>query len=126
MRVERRETTESVTGFLAGGGGIPSRVAGNVVMTETSRQQSNLGTDTLGHDNVGHQLLRKLGWDGGGRSRSDSNVVAASLAATVTAAAGRGSGSHAENIRKEWDVIEAKAAANAKRGGVGPPSHQGL
>jgi RNA-binding protein 5/10 len=71
----------------------------------TQRETSN-PLDKLGADNIGHQLLQKLGWESGGslgRKGGDSTGASGST--------GEANRTTEENLRKDWDRIEALAGA---------------
>ena len=79
-------------------GPIDSTITGitpDVARREIAQNGGSLPVDTLGKDNVGHQLLQKLGWNA-------ENVATG--------------GTASDTIRKEWDQIEARAASARPRG----------
>jgi hypothetical protein len=61
------------------------------------------GSDSLGSDNIGNQMLHKLGWESGaslGRKSGD---------ASDSGTNGRVNQSHDESLRKDWEKIESLA-----------------
>jgi RNA-binding protein 5/10 len=90
---------------------IPNSALAKAVHGSTEREASN-PLEKLGADNIGHQLLQKLGWESGGslgRKGGDSTGASGST--------GEANRTTEENLRKDWDRIEALAGAGARKSG---------
>ncbi|CAJ1925980.1 unnamed protein product [Cylindrotheca closterium] len=80
-RAQRRRDLHGIEG------GLNAPSASRIGDPTEAMEPATVPNDTLGSDNIGNQLLRKMGWQEGDKSESDPQ----------------------DNLRKDWDRIETMA-----------------
>ena len=82
---------------------------------ETSSSLRATTAENLGSDNIGNQLLQKLGWKGeSSLGRKSEELAASETFGEQTIVVGKVQ-SQEETLRKDWDRIEAMAGNSARR-----------